>query len=421
MDISYDYSYYGNNHPCVVVWVSKRKRVRLNTDVVVVGAGVIGCSVAYYLAKKGAKVMVIEKREGLCYGASGSNQGGCPVQLFDSPVLELAQASVKLYKNLSEEINYNIEFEQRGTLLCVVCEEQYAHLEKHAQNMRKKGVNIRLIEGNKIRELEPALSQNIIAGTEEQDGGTVNPFKVTYGFMRAAKKLGAEFLFSTEIKQIEVIKGSIASVVTDRGKIKTSFVVNAAGVWSAEIGKKLGLNIPICPRRGQIIVTEPVSLTKRWRYIIDADYITTAFDIEAVAKSKDPRIKLGVAGSYTQGNTGNWTIGSSRDFAGYDNQVTAQTVKYMAKRAILFMPNLRNVNCIRMFAGLRPFCYADGLPIVSKVNKPSGFIIATGHAGEGVALSPITGKLITELITENKTSLPLDAFAFSRFKHMNQI
>ena len=130
-------------------------------------------------------------------------------------------------------------------------------------------------------------------------------------------------------------------------------------------------------------------------------------------------MKLGVAGSYAQENTGNWTIGSSRDFAGYNSQITMPTVKYLAKRAIKFMPKLKDVNCIRMFAGLRPFCYVDGLPILSKVDNPAGFVIATGHAGEGVTLAPITGKLISELITENRTSIPIDAFTFSRFKNMN--
>jgi sarcosine oxidase subunit beta len=178
----------------------------------------------------------------------------------------------------------------------------------------------------------------------------------------------------------------------------------------------VGLAIPIRPQRGQIIVTEPLPLNKRWRYICDADYLTTAFNIEAAEKSKDQRMKLGVAGSYAQEDTGNWTIGSSRDFAGYNNQVTMETVSYLAKRLIQFMPKFKEINCIRTYAGFRPVCCLDGLPILSKVDNPSGFIIATGHAGEGVTLAPITGKLISELITENRTSMPIDAFSFSRFK-----
>lgn len=389
-------------------------------EAVVIGGGVIGCSIAYYLAKKGAKVIVIEKKEGLCFGASGANNGGCPVSPFKSPVLELVRESLKLYKDLSEEIGYDIEYQNTGFLLCSVNEEQYSDMEKNAQNLRRSGVNVRLIEGNEMRKLEPSLAADVIVGIEEQkESSLVNPFKVNYGFARAARKLGAEFLLSTEVKKIEINKGTITSVITDREKIKTNFVVIAAGAWSPEIGKMLGLTIPVKPQRGQIIVTESVPLNEKWRYIQDAGYSRTTFDAEAVKKSKDPGMKLGIAASFSQNNTGNWTIGSSRDFAGYDTQVTMQTVKYLAKRAIKFMPKLKDVNCIRIFAGFRPLCYVDGLPILGKVDNPAGLVIATGHAGEGITLAPITGKLISELIIENRTSIPIDAFTFSRFKNMN--
>jgi len=388
-------------------------------DAVIVGGGVIGCSVAYYLARKGVKVIVIEKKEGLSFGASGANQGGCPIQLFEPPVLELARKSLELYRSLPEEIEYDIEYENVGSLVCSVDEKQYSDMKKHFQGKRREGINVRLIEGHQLRKLEPALGKDVVVGAEEWDSGMVNPFKVNYGFAYAARKLGTEFLFSTEVKKIKTDKERVTSVVTDRGEINTNFIINAAGAWAGEIGKMLNLNIPIRPRRGQIIVTEPVPLNKRWRYILDADYLTTAFNLEAVKKSKDARIKLGVAGSYIQENTGNWTIGSSRDFAGYDNEVTMQTIRYLAKRVIKFMPKLKDVSCIRTFAGLRPFCYIDGLPIISKVNNPQNFVIAAGHAGEGITLAPITGKLISELITENKTSIPIDAFSFSRFKNIN--
>ena len=385
-------------------------------DVVVIGGGLIGSSVAYYLAKKGVEVTVIERSEGLCFGASGANQGGCPFQIFTSPLLELVNESLKLYKDLSEEIGYDLEYQNSGSLICSVDEEQYPAMERHYQIFREKGLNVRLIEREEIQELEPSLGKDVVVGVEEQYSGIVNPFKVTYGFARAARKMGAEFILSTEVKNIETNKGKITSVATDRGKIETNFVVNAAGAWSPDIGKMLGLTIPVRPQRGQIIVTESVPPNKRWRYIFDADYLTTAFNAEKIAKSKDPRIKLGVAGSYIQANSGNWTVASSRDFTGYNNKVTMQTLSYMAARIIKFMPEFADVKFIRAFAGLRPFCYVDGLPILSKVDNPSGFIIATGHAGEGVTLAPITGKLISELITENRTSIPIDAFAFSRFK-----
>lgn len=384
-------------------------------EVAVIGGGLIGSSVAYYLAKKGIKVIVIEKKEGLCFGASGANQGGCPFQLFTSPLLELVDESLKLYKGLSEEIGYDLEYHNSGSLICSVDEEQYPTMERHYQVFRKKGLDVRLLKREEIQGLEPGLGKDVVVGVEEHYSGIVNPFKVTYGFARAARKMGTEFVLSTEVKNIETNKGRVTSVVTDRGKIGANFVINAAGAWSPYIGEMLGLTIPVRPQRGQVIVTESVPLNKRWRYILDADYLTTAFDAEKAAKSKDPRMKLGVAGSYIQANSGNWTLASSRDFAGYNNKVTVPTLSYMAERAIKFMPRFADVKFIRAFAGFRPFCYTDGLPILSKVDNPSGFVIATGHAGEGVTLAPITGKIVSELITETRTSIPIAAFAFSRF------
>jgi len=383
-------------------------------EVVIIGGGLIGSSVAYYLAKKKVPAVLIERKEGLCSGASGANQGGCPLQLFTSPVLELITESLKLYKNLAEEIDYDIEYYNSGCLIGSVDEKQRPALEKHSLAFQQKGFDVRIVEGKEIQELEPVLGKDVVVGVEEEYSSLVNPFKVTHGFARAAQKMGAEFILSAGVKDIETSRGRVTAVITDKGAIKTDVVVNAAGAWSSEIGRMVGLDIPVIPQRGQVIVTDSLPFNRRWRYILDADYLTIAFDAGKVAKSKDTRIRLGVAGSYAQADSGNWTIASSRDFAGFDNKVTMHALSYMAERAIKFMPRFKDVNFIRAYAGLRPFCYTDGLPILGKVDNPSGFVIATGHAGEGVALAPITGKLISELITEDKTSMPIDAFAFSR-------
>jgi sarcosine oxidase subunit beta len=385
-------------------------------DAVIIGGGIIGSSIAYYLAKEGGKVIVVDRKPGLCFGASGANQGGCPVQLFEPPVLALAVESLKLYQGLSDELGYDIEYDASASLLCSVDEAQYPVMKRHARRIRESGLDVRLIGGDEIRKLEPILGEDIIAGVEDRSSAVVNPFKVTYGFALAARKLGAEFLVATEVKGVEVEQGKVTSVVAEGEKIKTEIVVNAAGAWSPEIGKMLGLRIPVRPQRGQIMISELLPLNRKWRYILDADYLTTAFDREKAGKSGNVRLRLGVAGSYTQGKSGNWTIASSRDFAGYDTKVTMQTLSYISGRVLKFMPKFKEVNFIRAFAGFRPFCYADGLPILGKVNNPAGFVIATGHAGEGVTLAPITGKLIAELITRNETSMPINAFAFSRLQ-----
>ena len=390
--------------------------LKKSADVVVIGGGIIGCSIAYNLAKKGSKVIVVEKRERVCAGASGANSGAVPLSLFgppESPIIPLVKESVNRYGGLSEEIDYDIECQKAGLLTCALDEKQYQAVKKHAEGLQKNGIKVRMLDGDEIQKLEPALSKSIVGGSEDEESYLLNPFKVTYGYARAAKKLGAEILLSTETQKIEVEKGKVTALVTDKGKIGTEFVVDSAGPWSGEIGKMVGLTIPIEPIKGQVIITEPVAINRRWRYIMDADYLSPHTGHQ---ETTGLRAKLGVIGGFIQENTGNWIVGSSHEPT-YDKAVTVQTLVLMARRAIEFMPMLKHVNCIRTFAGLRPRCYVDDLPILGKVASLSGFIIATGHLGAGVTLAPITGKLISELIIENKTSLPIDAFAFSRFEN----
>ncbi|UCH51220.1 MAG: FAD-binding oxidoreductase, partial [Chloroflexota bacterium] len=374
-----------------------------NADVVVMGAGIIGCAIAYNLAKRGCKAIVLEKKERICSGASGANSGGAPVSEWSphSPALDLVKESVKLYEKLSEEIDYDIEYQKVGLLQCALDDAQYLAIKEHARGMKAKGIDINFLDGDEIRKIEPSLGENIIAGIEDEISGMLNPFKATHGLARAARKLGAEFLLATEARAIEVDRDKVTAVVTDKGRIITGFVVNAAGIGSPEVGKLVGLTMPVQPARGQVIVSEPVALNNRWRYILDADHLKHK---ETPAKGSGDHInKLDVSGGWLQENTGNWIIGSNRELS-HDKNVSMLIINLIAKKALTFMPKLKGVHCIRTFAGLRPRCYIDDLPILGKVDNPSGFVIATGHFSAGVTLAPITGKLIAELIIDNKTS-----------------
>ena len=150
---------------------------------------------------------------------------------------------------------------------------------------------------------------------------------------------------------------------------------------------------------------------------MDGDYLTTAYGIkpEEEDEAAKKRHELGVAGSYAQDASGNWTIGSSRDMAGFVKTNSPEVLRGMTKRFLSFLPGMKDINIIRFFGGFRPYCVKDGHPILGRVQDLSGFYIATGHAGEGVALAPITGKVIAEEITTGKTSLPLDNFRYERF------
>ena len=385
----------------------------MNHDkVVVIGGGIIGCSIAYYLAKKGISVTLFEKHELAC-GASGSNQGGVPTQLFEPPLLDLVLESQKQFTEL-KELPFDFELDKCGSVICITEERQWPILEEHTRKLQRSGVNVSLKDGADLRELEPNLSEDVLGASICYEDFLVNPFKLTYAFAQAAEKLGGKIYEYTEVQKIVVENGKVKSVVTSKGKVKTDYVVISAGAWSLLLLKGIkNLRLPVKPQRGQILVTEAMPPC-HFRQIIDADYLTTAFNPDIMRKSKDPRIKRGIASTLVQTKSGNWLIGSSRDFVGFDNRTTLSNLKLMVSRSLKFLPFLRYANLLRTFAGLRPYS-ADDLPILGEVAEVEGLLLATGHCGEGVTLAPITGKIISEIILKGKTSIKIDKFSYSRF------
>jgi sarcosine oxidase subunit beta len=286
-------------------------------------------------------------------------------------------------------------------------------VEANAKRLSKVGIEVDMLSGKEVREIDPDISREVIGGTRCTDGMIINPMKLVYGYANAARKLGARIDTYTDVENIRSENGKIKSVLTSKGEIDTKSVVIATGAWSPFLGDTLNLRIPVLPRRGQIMITEPYKVGKL-RYLIDADYLVTGFNLDAVKKSQDPRIRLGVSSVLTQPSSGNWLLGVSRDFPGHDKRTTLETLTHVARRAIKFIPKLRHANIIRAMAGLRPFS-DDGRPIIGAVDEIEGLVIATGHHGEGMALSPITGRLVAELITKGRTSMPIDEYSFTRF------
>jgi sarcosine oxidase subunit beta len=195
-------------------------------------------------------------------------------------------------------------------------------------------------------------------------------------------------------------------VKTGKGEIETTIIVNAAGVHAPEIGKLVHLDIPIKPRRGQLLVTEPMPPVLN-SGVLSAKYIAAKFD-PALAGTEGEGISI------DQTSSGNLLLGSTREFVGFDTRTTQQAMTDIAIKALHIIPQLKDTHIIRTFAGLRPYTQ-DGLPIIGNVDGVEGFIVAAGHEGDGVALSPITGEIIAELIDTNSTPISLNEFRLERF------
>ena len=379
---------------------------RNTTDVIVIGGGVIGSSIAYHLSLKKIKVLLLEK-DGPAAGSSGSCDGAVLLQSKKPGIhLKLAQASIERFPRLAEELPYPIHFKNNGSIVVIRTEKEMEIMRRFTEEQSRHGLQVDLLERGPARELEPALAENILGAAFSSTDGQINPIRLTIGFTLGARDKGARVVTGEEVRNIEVKDGRVGLVNTDRGSYSAGVVVNATGALAPEIGKMVGIELPIKPRRGQLLVTRAVQPMVR-RCLLTANYIAAKFDPE-IAKQGDQGV------SVDQTSKGNFLLGSTREFVGYDRRTTLAGMAGIARRAAEVIPGLAGLEIIRSFAGLRPYT-PDGLPILGHVDGIDGLVMAAGHEGDGIALSPITGALIAQLIAGEPTEVPLDDFRFSRF------
>ena len=375
-------------------------------DIVIIGGGVIGSSIAYHLAKEKIGAVVLEK-EDFISGSSGACEGLLLLQSKKPGIhLELAIASTRRFPQLSEELGSEIEYEQKGGLVIIESEEELDTMKLFVEKQKACGVDLTLLDREQTLEMEPALSPHIIGATYSPFEGQVNPFLLTRAFLGAAEKLGAKVFTHAEVRGIGISKGHINAVNTTKGRIETPLVINAAGALASTIGDLVNLNIPVKPRRGQILVTESVPPLIRY-CILSATYIAAKFN-PSLAESG------GMGFAVEQTKNGNVLIGSTREFVGFDRQTTFDGVNTVANQILRVFPNLKDLHVIRAYAGLRPYT-PDGLPILGTVEGLEGFIMAAGHEGDGITLSPVTGEIIAKVITRGEIPFPMDHFKLERF------
>ena len=377
-----------------------------SADVVVIGGGIIGTAIAYFLSCQKINVILLEK-SGIASGSSGACDGGVVMQSKKPGVhLKLALESRALLNQMQDHLPVPIEYEKSGGLIVMETEDEKTAMKQFVEAQRQTGLDVELLDHKQVRTLAPHLSEHLIGATYSPRDSKINPIALTFGFAMGAKQMCSEIITGTAVLDIEVEGRQISAVVTTAGKIDTHTVVNATGVYASEIGRMLGIEIPIKPRRGQLLVTEArPGFLRPW--LGSANYIAAKFNPQLA--------KEGAGGvSIDQTQNGNILIGSTREFVGYDKRTTMEGLHQIASRAVRILPDLKHTHLIRAFAGLRPYT-PDGLPILGKVEEIKGLIMAAGHEGDGIALSAITGKLISELVIAGKTDVVLDSFNLKRF------
>jgi glycine/D-amino acid oxidase-like deaminating enzyme len=376
-------------------------------EVVVIGGGIVGTACAYYLAREGVKVHLLERGP---LGCGASKAGMCHVVTWEEPEihLELARGSKKLYQELAAELPFKIDYRDTGSIAIVEKPESMANFAAMIERLNAWGLHCKMIDQKELREREPNVAPDVAGGAFFAEDAQVNPLYATLALARAAQDYGATVETNAEVSAIETTRdGSVAAVVTNKGRISTGSVVCAAGAWSPAIGKMVGLDIPIKPRKGTLVVTVPVPDN-----LMNCKIILAAGYMDAVKSGAGNG--AAVAANVQQTQNGTLLLGSSRQFVDYDREVDPRVVSMMLTRCLRFFPILKEVTAIRTWAGLRPYT-PDLLPIIGPVEEVGGFYMASGHEGIGITEGPITGKLISQVVTGQQPQISLDDLTLSRF------
>jgi glycine/D-amino acid oxidase-like deaminating enzyme len=365
------------------------------SDVVVVGAGVIGTASAWALARAGLTVTVVE-RGGLGQEASGANVG--LVTLFSGhsleepdpgPVYALTRMSADAYLTLGEEVGIDIEYERCGGVIIAETPEKLAVIRRAYEGYRKHGIPVEWLDADGVPACEPAFHHpGVLGGAFCPWNGHLNPLALTRALALGARARGARILLGTAVSEIRTAHDRVTAVMTSAGEIPCATVVNAAGAWAREVGAMIGLAIPVEPQRGQVVLTEAVPQFIR-------------------------RVVSGSEPSARQTRRGNVVIGSTVERVGFDKSVSADTMAHFARGVLAHYPSLRGLRVIRAWAGLRP-ATPDHKPIIEMAGSPRGLCLAVGHSRRGICYGAGTGQLVTELVTGRTPSLPLEAFASAR-------
>jgi len=325
--------------------------------------------------------------------------------------LALASKSLALLDELAEQLDHSFEYEHSGSLLVANSEAEMDVVNNMAATLHTLGLDVQLVGGDEARSIMPVLGPTIIGGSYSPRDATINPLKLVVAYADAARRMGANICAFTTVTGIEAEGDRILSILTNKGKVHTDTVINAAGVWAPELARMVGLDLPVAPLKGELLVTEPMPPMMRGT-LIAAKYLLSKAKLEQTDGEETPKRSVGI--TLVQVDRGNFIVGSTREQADFDRRSTYAGISEESLQLLELTPSLANVHLIRAYAGLRPIT-SDGLPIIGRVPKLPGFIMAAGYGGDGLVLSAVTAEIISTIINGTASPDTLAPFSYNRF------
>ncbi|MER6015371.1 NAD(P)/FAD-dependent oxidoreductase [Streptomyces bluensis] len=382
---------------------------RLTCDVVVIGAGMTGAACALYAARAGLDVTVVD-RGPVAGGTTGAGEGNLLVSDKEPGAeLELALLSHRLWTELAEETEETgetgkaIEYEAKGGLVVASSEQGLAALTDLAAGQRAAGVVAEQVPADHLRDLEPHLAPGLAGGVHYPQDSQVMPALAAAHLLRVS---GARLLTGRTVTEVlRTADGCVRGVRTGHGDIHAPAVVNAAGTWGGEVAALAGVSLPVLPRRGFVLVTEP--LPRRVRHkVYSADYVADVAS-DSAALQTSPVVEGTAAGPIL--------IGASRERVGFDRSFSLPVVRALAEGAVRLFPFLSEVRALRTYAGFRPYM-PDHLPAIGPDPRAPGLFHACGHEGAGIGLATGTGHLIAQVLGGKAPETDLAPFRPDRFE-----
>ena len=363
-------------------------------DTVIIGGGVMGCAIAYNLAREGLKPLVIERSD-IGGEASGANGGGVRQSARNLKEMPLAIESIQIYGQLHEELGMDIEYVRKGNLRLCTSAEELNTMRNSVENQKAANLKLEMLDRKQVLNINPYIGEKVLGASFCPTDGHVNPFLTTYAFFQKAKSLGARIITHEEVKDIRLQKGKVSAVITDKQTVETDVVVNAAGVAGRKVANMVGLDLPMRPVFSEAMITEPYPPLFK----------------QMIGHAKGLFYgRQTVHGSFFWGGF----VGTEQFIHREGKPLFHFIGPAISDMVIDFFPILKNVNVIRTWSGLIAQI-SDGIPVLGYTEEVPGFVFATGFSGHGFGLAPVIGRLICELIMDCQTSIPINDFCFGRF------
>jgi len=371
-----------------------------SAEIVIIGAGIVGCSIAYHLALQGAGRIVVLERELVCSGATGKSAGGIRQQFATEVNLLLSLASLKMFHRMKQELGVDPEFREVGYLFMASTPAELETFRRQAEVQRRHGIPVQMVATDDIRRLVPYVRvDDIVGGAFCPTDGYAAPYEVTVGYAAAARRLGVKIHEKREVTAILREGARVAGVQTPQGAIQAPVVVNAAGPWGGMVGALAGVEVPVKPYRRQIFITRPLP-----------------------EFSTEPPLTIDYHRSwYFRGEMGGCLFSGPKDEEStFDTNVDWGHLAESVATAVARVPALEQAEINRGWAGSYDIS-PDNNAILGAVPELAGFYLATGHSGHGFMHGPVTGKLMAELILTGRTAIDISALALERFRTGNTI